>query len=64
MNRVTAISTKQRVLDVLKGLPEDAALEDVIERLCFVAKVERGLAEADKGQTIPHAVVKQGLKRG
>ena len=55
---MTAISTKEKVRDVLKRLPEDAALEDVIERLCFVAKVERGLAEADKGQTIPHADVK------
>ena len=61
---MTAITTKEKVLDVLKGLPEDAALEDVIEGLCFVAKVERGLAEADKGQTIPHADVKQGLNRG
>ena len=61
---MTAISTKEKVLDVLKGLPEDAALEDVIERLCFVAKVERGLAEADKGQTIPHAEVKRGLAPG
>jgi len=30
---VAAITTKEKVLDVLKGLPEDAALEDVIERL-------------------------------
>jgi hypothetical protein len=61
---VAAITTKERVLDVLKGLPEDAALEDVIERLCFVAKVERGLAQADNRQTIPHADVKRGLDRG
>ena len=53
-----AVNTKEKVLEVLKRLPEDAALEDVIERLCFVVKVERGLAEAEKGQTIPHADVK------
>ena len=61
---MAAITTKERVLDVLKGLPEDAALEDVIERLCFVAKVERGLAQADNGQTIAHADVKRGLDCG
>ena len=59
-----APNAKNKALEVLKRLPEDATLEEIIERLCFVAKVERGLAEADKGRTIPHADVKQELSRG
>jgi predicted transcriptional regulator len=59
-----AADTKEKVLEVLRRLPEDATLDDVIERLCFVAKVERGLMQADKGQTIPHEEVKRGLARG
>ncbi len=37
---------KQRILDAVDGLPPNATIEDAIERLVFVAKVERGLAQA------------------
>jgi predicted transcriptional regulator len=45
---------KQRVLDVVEALPADATIEDAIERLVFLAKVERGLAQVEAGQLIPH----------
>lgn len=45
---------KQRVLDAVETLPADATIEDAIERLVFLAKVERGLAQAEAGQLIPH----------
>ena len=45
---------KQRILDAVDQLPADATLEDAIERLVFLAKVERGLAQAEAGQLIPH----------
>jgi len=35
-------------------LPADATIEDAIERLVFLAKVERGLAQVTAGQGIPH----------
>lgn len=54
---MTPTTLKQRILDAVDALPADAALEDAIERLVFVAKVERGLAQAEAGQTIPHAEI-------
>lgn len=45
---------KQQVLDVVEALPADATIEDAIERLVFLAKIERGLAQAEAGQLIPH----------
>ena len=45
---------KQRVLDVMDALPSDATIEDAIERLVFLAKVERGLAQVAVGRGIPH----------
>ena len=45
---------KQRILDAVDKLPADATLEDAIERLVFLAKVERGLAQAEAGQLISH----------
>ena len=50
---------KQRAIEVLSALPEDATLEDAIERLCFLAKVEEGLRQSEAGDLIPHEEVKK-----
>jgi len=47
----------------LAKLPADATLEDAIERLVFLGKTERGLAELDAGQGVDHAEVKRRLLR-
>jgi predicted transcriptional regulator len=52
-------TTKERILEALRGLPPDATVEDAIERLVFMAKVEEGLAQLDAGQGIPHEEVKR-----
>ena len=52
------MTTKEKVIDVVNDLPDDASIEDAMERLLFLAKVERGLRQADAGQTIPHSQVK------
>ena len=57
------MTTKQKLLQAVQGLPENATYEDAMERLLFLAKVERGLKQADAGQTIPHDKVKARMKR-
>jgi len=54
---------KQRILTAVEQLPPEATLEDVIERLVFLAKIDRGLAEADAGHLIPHEQVAAKFKR-
>jgi predicted transcriptional regulator len=51
-------TVKQQALNAVQSLPDSATFEDVLERLLFISKVERGLAEADAGQLIPHEQVK------
>jgi predicted transcriptional regulator len=45
---------KERVIDAVRALPEDATVEDAIERLYFLAKVEEGIRQADAGQAVSH----------
>ena len=52
-------TAKQGVLEAIEGLPADATLEDAIERLVLLAKIERGLAELDAGQGIDHSEAKR-----
>lgn len=60
MSRSTA---KQKVLEAIEKLPPDATLEDAIERLVFLAKIDRGLAELDAGKGIEHTEAKRRLVR-
>jgi predicted transcriptional regulator len=52
-------SVKQRAIEAIRSLPEDATLEDAIERLCFIAKVEEGLRQSEAGELIPHEEIKK-----
>lgn len=50
---------KERVLDAVRDLPDDATVEDAMERLYFLAKVEEGERQADAGQTVSHEDAKR-----
>jgi hypothetical protein len=58
------MTDKQRVLAAVRDLPDDASLEDAIERLCFLAKIGKGMRELDAGHGQPHADVKRRLASG
>ena len=58
---MAASTTRDKILDAVRQLPPDATVEDAIERLLFLAKIERGLAQADAGQLIPHEEAKHRL---
>jgi predicted transcriptional regulator len=50
---------KQKIVETVEHLPDDATIEDAIDRLYFLAKIERGLAESEAGDTVPHDDVKK-----
>lgn len=52
---------KQHILQAMERLPDDATLEDAIERLCFLAKVEEGLRQSETGEIVSHDEAKRRL---
>ena len=54
-------TTRQRILDALKNLPEETTYDDAIERLLFLAKLEEGIQASDEGRVVPHDEVKRRL---
>jgi predicted transcriptional regulator len=52
-------TAKERALQALRTLPDDASLEDAIEQICFIAKVEEGLRQSEAGELTPHEDVKK-----
>ena len=58
---MTEYGAKKKILQAVEQLPDDATIEDAIERLYFLAKIDKGLREADAGLTVPHDEVKKRL---
>jgi len=57
------MTTKEKVIQAVRALPDDASIEDAMERLLLLAKVERGLQQADAGDLIPHEKVKERMAK-
>ena len=55
------MTDKQKALEALNNLPEDATLEDAIERLCFLSRVHDGIEQLDRGEGVPHDDVKRRI---
>ena len=51
--------TRDRMIEVIRDLPEDATVDDAIARLVFLAKIEEGLVQLDRGEGVPHEQVRQ-----
>lgn len=57
------MTTKEKAVQAAQALPDDACLEDAMERLCLLAKIERGLQQADAGALVPHEKVKERMAK-
>ena len=57
------MTIKEKILQAVGNLPEDASYEDVMSHLLLLAKIERGIQQADTGQTIPHSEVKERMAK-
>jgi predicted transcriptional regulator len=58
-----AQTTRDRIFEALRDLPPDASVDDAIERLVFLAKIDAGLEELDAGRGISHDEVKRRFRR-
>ena len=53
------MTQKQLVLEAIKELPDDTPLSEIVERLEFLAAIQKGLDQLDRGEGIPHEEVKR-----
>jgi len=57
------VETKQQILKAIEELPDDASVEDAIDRLYLLYKIERGLRQADRGELISQEEARQRMAR-
>ena len=55
--------TKDKVLETIGGFPDEFSIDELIERLIFLEKVERGIRQSEKGDTISEEQLDQEMKK-
>ena len=56
-----AIQSKKEILRLVQELPDESSLDDVIERLILIRKVNAGLAQ--QGQGLPQSVAEAEFRK-
>jgi hypothetical protein len=54
---------KEKVLDTVNELPQEFELDELLEKLIFVEKVEAGLKQLETGQVKSHDTVRETVKK-
>ena len=54
---MTQAITKEDFVRAVSELPDDATLDDAFERLFVLHKIQKGLKEAQSGETMTHEEV-------
>lgn len=50
---------KKKIIKSLRELPEKTTIEEAMEKLYLLAKIEKGIKQADEGQSISHEKAKE-----
>jgi predicted transcriptional regulator len=58
---MSGASAKDAILEMIRRLPDDVTVADVMAELYFRQKVDEGLRELDAGQGIAHDEAKKSL---
>lgn len=57
------MSTKEAVIEIIRRMPDDATLPDIMEELYVRQKIDEGLRQLDAGEGIPHEEVERRLAK-
>ncbi len=55
--------TKEKVIDSLKNMPDSFSIDELIDKLLFLEKVEKGLEQSEKGEVYTTEQAKELLKK-
>jgi hypothetical protein len=55
------MTEKEMVLKTVRELPDDCSIDEIADRIEFLAAVQKGLDQLDRGKGIPHEEIKRQL---
>lgn len=57
------MTVKEQIIQAMGQLPEDATIDDAMERLFLLYKVERRVSQANSGQQVSQEEARQRMAR-
>ena len=57
------MGTKQQILKAIEELPDDASVEDAIDRLYLLYKIDKGIRQADRGELLSQDEARQRMAK-
>jgi len=63
MMEVNMQAIKENVITMIKNMPQDVSVEDIMAELFFRYEVDQGLKQLDEGKGIPHEEVEKRMKK-
>jgi predicted transcriptional regulator len=58
---ISSMTQKEIVLDAISELPDEASLDEIAECVDFLAAIQKGFDQLDRGEGIPQEEVKRQL---
>lgn len=55
------MSQKEIVIEAIQELPDDVSMEQIADRVEFIAAIQKGIDDINQGDVIPHEEVKKQL---
>jgi predicted transcriptional regulator len=55
------MTQKALVIDAINDLPDDSTLDEIAERIDFLAGIQKGFDQLDRGEGISHEQLKREL---
>ncbi len=56
-------TAKERILGLVRALPENDSYDEILRELAFVRMVDRSLADADGGRTIDTGELRERVRQ-
>lgn len=53
--------TKTKVLKVIRQLPDEFSIDEMVDKMILLDKIEIGIAQAEKGEVISHEDVEKEI---
>ena len=54
---------KENVITMIKNMPQDVSIEDIMAELYFRYEVDQGIKQLDEGKGIPHEEIEKRMKK-
>jgi len=55
------MTDKEGVLETIRQLPDTCSIDEIADRIEFLAAIQKGLDQLDRGEGIPHEEIKKQL---